>query len=208
MAEPIQKTIVDEDGDILLAIGEPVAYHITVSSKILSVASQPFRRMFSGNFSEAQALQKSNSDDLAVIRFPDADFVPMLLLCQLLHFNPVPKTPELHVLLGIAKLCDMYDCAGALQHASTVWLDEYEPLVGTSGYDSLLAISYLLGNAEKFRSFSLAIVQKFSGRYGQLVVQDSVPSLPDCVHGQGPKSARSKELTKDRSVKGVEITSL
>jgi hypothetical protein len=49
-------TIIDPKGDVVLVVGTEDKVSIRVSSKVLSIASKVFDRMFTGSFKEALEL--------------------------------------------------------------------------------------------------------------------------------------------------------
>lgn len=105
---PISK--IDPDGDVLLCVGEDT--RLLVSSKVLSVASKPFKTMFSPRFMEGQALSTMNPPH---VDFPDDDARAMEDLCRILHSwaSCFPKSPS-HA-LELLCTADKYAALSAVQ---------------------------------------------------------------------------------------------
>ena len=56
-------TNVDPDGDLVITVGSSSPRSFRVSAKVLSVASDVFRKMFGPNFKEGSSLAKRYRDD-------------------------------------------------------------------------------------------------------------------------------------------------
>ena len=87
---------------------------LSVSSKILSVASDALKSMFKSHFAEGKQLQC----DLAPTRLPlpDDDGAALTPICQVVHFRAGEAPPSLTAddLVRIGVVCDKYDFTEAL----------------------------------------------------------------------------------------------
>ncbi|KAI9645543.1 hypothetical protein NHQ30_006285 [Ciborinia camelliae] len=113
--------VVDPDGDVLILL-DPIAEHpyendsisaynsrVLVSSKLLSVASPVFRRMFRGSFKEGIELKTTNKLTLPL---PKDDPAAMKILINIFHgqYENVPGNIHVELLAKIAILVDYDQC--------------------------------------------------------------------------------------------------
>jgi hypothetical protein len=138
------RVVIDPDGDILLQLhqeqpsedtpqGETVdkkleVQELTVSSKVLSLASPVFKVMISGRFKESIELaEKKASSKSYALPLPENDAEATIILCRILHFsvNDVPKKPTTVCLEKLAFLCDKYQCLGAMKYCGSLWLRDW-----------------------------------------------------------------------------------
>lgn len=101
--------------------------HLIVSSKVLSVASPIFKRMFFGDFKEARELAQSQATaQVYTLELPEDDPLATLILCSILHpcakTDQVPERPDTTTLKDLAVLTDKYQCAQALAYPGRHWL--------------------------------------------------------------------------------------
>lgn len=110
----------DPEGDVILAFKKTDAdsqIKYLASSKVLSLASPVFRKMFSPAFSEGDRVRKG---EVPCIDFPEDDAEAMRVILRILHYRcrgvPFEVAPE--PLAAIAIHRDKYDCGKAL----AVWV--------------------------------------------------------------------------------------
>ena len=182
MAE-IQEHVIDDEGDVILVLGEPPVSHIKVSSKILSVASKPLRALLSDKFKEGQQLieKKNGRSGPAYVELPEDDKEAMLVLCQVLHFRKVEGCPSINLLNNVAILCDKYDCSQALHFASSTWLAAYLPFVDQPNHEGLLADAYLFKNPAYFQAYTKRLITTCSGTFDQVFLYGGGDVLPAWV---------------------------
>jgi hypothetical protein len=97
---------IDPDGDVYLCSDQ---FKLLVSSKVLSVASPVFKKLFGPHF--AEGCQVSSTSPGSISLFED-DAVAMLTLCHVLHHQAYKVTtkPSFTFLEKVAVAADKYDC--------------------------------------------------------------------------------------------------
>ncbi|OIW27011.1 hypothetical protein CONLIGDRAFT_672449 [Coniochaeta ligniaria NRRL 30616] len=115
----------DSEGDVVLAIEKPdseTQEKFLVSSRVLSLASPVFRRMFSPSFTEGRQVRNG---DVPCISLEEDDAEAMRTILRLLHFRrdnmPFELGPQ--ALAKIALHCDKYDVIASLEAWVQIWLD-------------------------------------------------------------------------------------
>ena len=116
----------DPDGDVILVVASAHAiesFRIRVSSKVLSLASPVFSKLFSSHFREGLELRNSQGPTELLL---DDDPEAMILLTGVLHYRRtvLKVQPSLELLCTVAELCDKYLCADAFRTHSDCWLRE------------------------------------------------------------------------------------
>jgi hypothetical protein len=125
--------VIDPDRDILLQLHQEQssddtlnektvdksldAPELTVSSKVLSLASPVFKAMIGGRFKESIELAEEKASSKAyALALPEDDTEATIILCRILHFNfyEVPEKPTTVCLEKLAYLCTnaMKYCGG------------------------------------------------------------------------------------------------
>ncbi|KAH8424338.1 uncharacterized protein LDX57_002089 [Aspergillus melleus] len=150
----------DPYGDVVLAVGEGTGEKVRkflVFSRVLSLASPVFAKLFSHNFSEGIEIMKGTCPEVPL---PEDDPEVMGTIFHMLHYQEpkevAPKEPEF-----IAKFivhANKYDCVGALRAWITNWLCDHRLEVSPSriaiDYGHLLLSAYLFGDAHIFLTIS------------------------------------------------------
>lgn len=136
---------IDPDGDITLELSSSGAkIHLQVSSKVLSLASPVFARMFKSQFVEGLNNQSTSASPV-VIPLPDEDEKAFTVLCNALHYRLGPAWPSLSAacLENIAVICNKWDFVNAISPSAEVWLFniDYSELQDLPRY---LIVAYLL----------------------------------------------------------------
>ncbi|QDS75767.1 hypothetical protein FKW77_008714 [Venturia effusa] len=186
MAEPEANptsVTVDEDGDLVLLVGEET--RILVSSKALTLASKVFKAMLLGSaFKEGRELAESTAKkEPYELPLPDDDAQAITLLSQVLchRARKISVTNvTIELLEKLATVADKYACAEAVGFASRAWLEQYDR---DEGDHKLLRISYLLDNAEVFKNASRRVLMKSEGVTTQAIA-DPESKLPDRLFDQ------------------------
>ena len=73
----------DPHGDIILEVGNKTGIGIRVSTKVLSLASKVFARMFSKDWAN---LGEITSNNINCLRLPDEDFEAMTVSLSLIQY--------------------------------------------------------------------------------------------------------------------------
>ena len=106
---------VDAQGDVMLVVKiSDRRQHVQVSSKVLSLASDVFDRMFNSKFREGLAHHDSTSPILIPLLEDDGD--ALVVVCNALHYRKEATTEDIsmEVLIKIAVLCDKYNMGNSL----------------------------------------------------------------------------------------------
>lgn len=108
---------IDPDGDVYLCSDE---FKLLVSSKVLSVASPVFKKLFGPNFFEASQVSETKPGSVTLAA---DDTAAMVALCQILHHQSrkVTARPSFAFLGKAAIVADKYDCFPAM----TQWGENY-----------------------------------------------------------------------------------
>lgn len=168
--------ILDDEGDVMLVVGRSEPCRIRVSSKILSLASDVFKAMFSPRFREGSSLRsaENRSTEPMIIDLPEDDPAAMLSLCQLLHcqIDMLDPHPDVMTLLSLATVCDKYNCVPALRYPSHIWLNPLVDFTGANNLNDLLVASYLFDCAEVFTKVTCKLLEKWTGSFRELIRDD------------------------------------
>lgn len=183
-----QDHIIDPDGEIVLVVGEISPLRIQVSFKVLCMASKIFKSMLSYHFREGRQFIALCGKSVVDIALPKDHKAAFLLLCKLLHFKSIKRTPSVGLLCQLAILSDKYDCAQALQYASKIWLNDHAASAQTPGYEKLLGLTYKFDDPVQFQAFSCQLIVEHEGSFDDLFLDDGLAFLPDCLRGtQAPQ---------------------
>ncbi|KAE8446546.1 hypothetical protein EG329_011878 [Mollisiaceae sp. DMI_Dod_QoI] len=147
----------DSNGDIILVIKDrtrDASRKFLASSRVLSLASPVFSRMFSPRFKEGLQLQ---DEDSPYISLEEDDPKAMELILRILHYQSVdisaPVNPK--TLAALAIHCDKYDCSRALISWIVQWCNASQDVSAPEDFGFKLLAAYM------FRSptFSNTIVE-------------------------------------------------
>lgn len=122
-------TCLDEEGDVILVVSGYITYRrerlmtvrLLVSSKLLSVASPYFKKLFGPDSREGQRLRKGERPEIA-LKEDNLDAAQIVL--HILHSKNLRQDDELkpeHV-EAIAKQCDKYECIDSLYVWMRYWI--------------------------------------------------------------------------------------
>jgi hypothetical protein len=148
--------LLDAEGEVTLEVGDFESGHSTkfqVSTKVLSLASPVFAKMFGPNFAEGT---KIRNGELVNIKLEDDDGSAMEIILNLLHYR---GTEQLSVtsetIANIAMLCDKYDCVRAMTPWTCCWFmslqeDPQSPIE----LGCLLLAAYKMTNLKEFMKIS------------------------------------------------------
>lgn len=156
-------------------------YQFIVSTKVLSLASPVFLKMFACSFKEGLELRASNR---ARVRLREDDNSAMNIILRILHYR-WPEHPEIvdaERLASIAVHCDKYDCTMAMAPWASRWFDRLAPVVDApEELEFLLLAAYKLNDAQQFAKVSARAVpiQTLGSHRCKAILH----SLPDLVQG-------------------------
>lgn len=102
------------DGDVILLVEGQSTGQFLVSSKILSIASPVFAKLFGSNFHEGMQMAKSSRP---TIPLREDDPVAMRTILRILHHQEPEQVEPMNAerLAIFAIHCDKYDCVKALR---------------------------------------------------------------------------------------------
>jgi hypothetical protein len=173
----------DEDGNVILAVegdSRNATRRFVVSSKVLSLASPVFAKLFSPNFSEGAKMMHCSCPEISL---HENDPESMSIILAILHHRaPEMKAPDIKSLALLAIHCGKYKCAKALRPWVSLWF-------GNCGSDlNEYDYSYLILAAHFFRSPKIfaAITKKAqqippSGVTAKWAESDIFHMLPETV---------------------------
>ena len=155
MAEDDAMTIaIDPDGDVLLEVsGLAGKIRLRVSSRVLSLASPDFKKMFQSGFKEGQT---QNPACLRSVPLPEDDRDSVAVVCNVLHHrtDDIPLDVTTDCLVTIATICDKYELVRVIAPWNSMWLRRrIEGAVGDD-LNRLLSTAYVLDIPEAFSSIS------------------------------------------------------
>ncbi|KAK1244403.1 hypothetical protein MKX07_003202 [Trichoderma sp. CBMAI-0711] len=133
----------DPEGDAVLSIkGSGGNKSYLVSSRVLSLASPVFSKMFSPNFKEGIQTRRG---DRPCISLGEDDPKAIGLILSILHYNcsQVPFDLEPAALAAIAVHCDKYGCNEALKPWAAHWCSKLEDVTAPEDLGFMLLAAYL-----------------------------------------------------------------
>jgi hypothetical protein len=170
---------IDPDGDIAFELSNPNGKtQLLVSSKVMSLASPVFARMFKSQFIEGLNTQPTPTTT-RVIALPDEDEEAFTLICNSLHYRLGSSWPTLSVtcLENVAIICNKWDLVGAMSFSSETWLSNVD-YSKTENLSKYLMVAYVLDNPCAFSSFAWSILVDQVGIPAQLpsgTLNDIIP---------------------------------
>ena len=180
--------ILDDEGEVILVVGKPEPCRIRVSPKVLSLASDVFKAMFSPRFREGSSLRtaENSTAEPVIITLPEDDQAAMLSLCQLLHYqiDIMDIHPDLKMLLALATICDKYNCVCAVRCAAHIWLIPLVDSADPESLNDLLVTSYLFGCSELFTQVTYKLLKAWNGSIKKLVRDQREIAVPASVYGE------------------------
>lgn len=165
------------DTNLETPISEATTIELTISSKMLCMASPVFRVMFrpGSNFKEAiEFAKKKASAEPYILSLPDDDAEAVTLLLQIIHFDfdKIPDRPSPACLEKLAFVCDKYQCTPVLRHCGTIWLRDWLAEHGGDSYPpveelcQVLVFAYVFDLAKEFTAAAWKLVLVHKGPLG------------------------------------------
>lgn len=165
-----------EDGNIILQPGKgDVKIELLVRADILARASNVFKKMLFGSFSEAGLVSESSPGRLSL---PDDYGEGLKIFCEMIHFKFKKDTfPNFDHLRDYAVFVDKYDVSAAVYPWSKLWVNAHissvpGPRGGSLNPDQcaelgdLLFITYALDLCEEFNQAGRLLVLNTNGNAG------------------------------------------
>jgi hypothetical protein len=182
MSEEISFTAIDPEGDVMLELSRPAGKtHLQVSSRVLSLTSPVFAKMFRSQFKESLRSNEATATRPLLIPLPEEDEEAFTILCNIIHYQMggVPRTPSPDCLVNLAVACDKWDFTKAITHSAEFWLQEANSSVAKD-LNKYLFVAYVLDAPCAFLRISWEIINCQTGPFTCL------PGLTD--HDLIPKS--------------------
>ncbi|KAH8600089.1 hypothetical protein B0O99DRAFT_682550 [Bisporella sp. PMI_857] len=159
----------DDEGDALLEVADlDMVQRIPcrVSTKVLSLASPVFAKLFGPDFKEGRSIRSGQLDPIFL---EEDDAQVMKIILGALHYKGIKEiqSVDAECLASIAIHCDKYNCVSALSPWLSYWFGKITPLAETSeelGF--LLLAAYKCDDAEKFKEMSRRALRKFTPVFG------------------------------------------
>jgi hypothetical protein len=132
---------IDPDGDVTLELTG------LVSSKVLSLASPVFARMFKSQFQESLN-NKSTTGPPVLIPLPDENQEAFTILSNVLHYriSDASRNPTLACVENIGVICDKWNFTKAISSSAELWMQQF-PFFSwtptTGGLDRGLLAAYV-----------------------------------------------------------------
>jgi len=147
----------DKDGDAILSI-EDLSTHNTiqflVSTKVLSLASPVFAKMFGPDFEEGHQLRR---EGLVHVRLGDDDATAMEIILKAVHYNYTKQLDAIDAegLASLAIHCDKYNCRDALYPWISYWFNSFEQrTLSSQDLGFLVLAAYKFGERKHFADIS------------------------------------------------------
>lgn len=160
-----EPTALDPHGDVILDIRTlDSTISFLVSSKVLSLASPVFARMFAPGFAEGEKLL---AGDRLRITFREDKVPAMEHILKALHYQGDTSSSMAAVDLAILAIhCDKYDCVKALATWISHWFSNLKEITNTSrdlGY--MLLAAYMFSNSKQFKEVSARALQELNASF-------------------------------------------
>jgi len=159
----------DPDGDVCLELSCPgERVHLLVSSKVLTLASPVFAKMFNSQFREGLSNRAASRGP--PIPLPDDDGPAFVVFCAAIHHqtDEVPKEVTLACLENIGIICDKYSCTKALAPWSEMWLKMETEHLTVKDINRSLFAAYVLDSPDAFSRISWQMIYDQVGPFKHL----------------------------------------
>ena len=150
-----QKLTIDPEGDVHLSLR---GRELLVSSKVLSLASPVFKKLFGPHFSEGNCVEASNPGH---VDLHEDDPEVVTSLCYLLHFQmeKVADNPSHDFLDKLAVIADKYDCVRSVSKWAHFQLSNAARQEEQSiSYGRLLFPAYVFESPQMFKEITKHLV--------------------------------------------------
>ncbi|RVD83686.1 uncharacterized protein DFL_005465 [Arthrobotrys flagrans] len=123
------------------------SFSFLVSSHVLSIASKVWRRIINpGRLKPLEGEVLSGYGSVQIMTLEDDDALALDLIFQILHLqaDKIPDEISFKLLRNIAIVSDKYECGRALNPWPKLWMEPYEHLATTCGYEDWIFIAKAL----------------------------------------------------------------
>ncbi|MCJ1244733.1 hypothetical protein MMC30_001932 [Trapelia coarctata] len=155
LASTFNKLDIDLDGDVYLCSED---FKLLVSSKVLSVASPVFKKLFGPHFMEGSQLSTTSPGTVSLSE-DNAEVV--VALCQILHhrYSESVESLTFSFINNLAVVADKYDCVQSLMYFSANYF-YMKMRQQSSGFDvgRLIFSAFLFDNPIIFREVTKSMV--------------------------------------------------
>ncbi|EAU34574.1 predicted protein [Aspergillus terreus NIH2624] len=168
----------DPDGNVTLLIEGQSRARFLVSSKILSMASPVFARLFGQRFYEGTQMANLSCP---TIPLHEDDPVAMRIIIRILHYQEPEQgvSVDAETLAKISIHCDKYDCVKALNPWVFKWFSELQHITTVEEHGYLLLAAHLFRSAEQFSTVSIKAQTQlpcmFIARWEKVHMMDLLP---------------------------------
>ncbi|KAJ9311380.1 hypothetical protein DTO271D3_8357 [Paecilomyces variotii] len=151
----------DAEGDVVLVVGgnSMRPRQFLVSSKVLSLASPVFARLFGPQFLEGSQMARHGS---ITVHLDEDDAKGMGIMLGILHYQERPEIEGLSAkeMATLAICCDKYDCARVIRPWISNWF-RMSRFVSAKDHGFGLLAAHLLRASDKFSSITWSVQMKF-----------------------------------------------
>ncbi len=175
---------VDPRCDAVLEVqGQEGNFDLYVSTRVLSLASSVFGKMFSSGYKEGYEQNKG----LRHIRvpLPEDDGDALLAICKVIHHRAgdLGSMFSASEILNIAYVSEKYDFTETLRHWSSTWLKESLEQSPREDLNSILRAACMLDSWEEFSHISFDVIRHQTGSFIQHPLSEVV-GLPESTNGK------------------------
>lgn len=175
----------DPEGDATLIInGSGYSKRYLVCSRVLSLASPVFSKLFGPNFKEGQQTRRG---DCPCISLEEDDTEAMGLMLGILHYKcaQVPFALDPTALATVAIHVDKYDCNEALRPWAAHWCSNSEDITAPQDLGFMLLAAYMFRSSSFTKITATAVKQLTPGFASAWGGHEALALLPEAVTGLG-----------------------
>lgn len=176
----------DQDGNVIIVTEDQSAVsrrRFLVSSKVLSLASPVFAKLFSPHFSEGAKVAHSSCPELTL---HDDEPAAMGIIFAILHYQELKEmthmTPKSLAILAIH--CDKYDCVKALRPWVSTWFRDLQSQPTVEDYGHLLLAAHFFRSSVHFSELTLKaqldLAPGFTAEWEKCPILDMLPDNVTC----------------------------
>lgn len=153
----------DAEGDVTLVVGGNTMSprQFLVSSKVLSLASPVFAKLFGPHFLEGSQMAKHGS---VTIHLDEDNAKGMGIILGILHYQEIPEIEKLGAkeLATLAICCDKYDCARIIRPWIANWFRKVDEGLSEKEYGLALLAAHMLRASEDFCKIARKVQLEFN----------------------------------------------
>ncbi|KAF9873761.1 hypothetical protein CkaCkLH20_08871 [Colletotrichum karsti] len=163
----------DTRGDLVLKVGNGIAYEFVVCSRTIARWSSVFRAMLFSGFAESEP-----TGSTWIVDLPEDQPSPLFIILSIAHgyFENVPKSLSQNHLYQVLVVTEKYDMTKILRPYAATWFEPYKRVGDIEGSEIRLWISWELGHEKTFsRLARLLFMESRTNKDGELVDSEGVP---------------------------------